>query len=72
LSGALAGQHALITGGGSGIGLACARAFAADGAVVSLMGRNLEKLEAAAAGFPEGSQVQVFAGDVASSGDVER
>ena len=72
MSGALAGQHALITGGGSGIGLACARAFAADGAVVSLMGRNLEKLEAAAAGFPEGSQVQVFAGDVASSGDVER
>ena len=32
-----------ITGGGSGIGLACAKAFAADGANVLIMGRNEEK-----------------------------
>ncbi len=44
----LEGQHALITGGGSGIGLACASAFVADGARVTLVGRTEEKLRAAA------------------------
>ena len=48
LSAPLAGQHALITGGGSGIGLACAQALAADGARVSLLGRNADKLRDAA------------------------
>jgi len=72
LSPALAGQHALVTGGGSGIGLACARAFARDGARVSLMGRTAEKLEAAAAGFDDPERVHVFPGDVASAADVTR
>ena len=43
------GRHALITGGGSGIGAAVARALAAEGARVSLTGRRLEPLEAVAA-----------------------
>lgn len=38
---------ALITGGGSGLGLAMARSFAALGARVALLGRNVERLEAA-------------------------
>lgn len=42
------GRHALITGGGSGIGAAAARALAADGANVSLTGRRREALEAVA------------------------
>src|SRR5215472_9545917 len=38
--GALDGLHALITGGGSGIGATIARALAAEGAAVSLIGRR--------------------------------
>lgn len=72
MSGTLSGRHALITGGGSGIGLACARQLAEDGARVSLMGRNQDKLEAAAAQFADPSRVHTFAGDVASADDVAR
>ncbi|MCH1554949.1 MAG: SDR family NAD(P)-dependent oxidoreductase, partial [Pseudomonadales bacterium] len=36
--GVFSGQNVFVTGGGSGIGLACARAFAADGANVLIMG----------------------------------
>lgn len=42
------GKHALVTGGGSGIGLAIARALVAAGWQVTIVGRNKEKLEAAA------------------------
>ena len=72
MSAPLAGAHALITGGGSGIGLACAQALAADGARVSLMGRNADKLKSAAATFADPARVEVFAGDVADAGDVQR
>lgn len=44
----LEGKVVLVTGGSSGIGLACARTFAAEGARVALAGRTPEKLEAAA------------------------
>jgi NAD(P)-dependent dehydrogenase (short-subunit alcohol dehydrogenase family) len=44
----LTGQVALVTGGGSGIGLACATVLANDGATVVLAGRNEEKLSNAA------------------------
>ena len=45
----LKGKHALITGGGSGIGLAIARALASKGAEVTITGRRREVLEEAAA-----------------------
>ena len=38
------GQHAWITGGGSGIGLATARRFVDAGAKVTIVGRDAEKL----------------------------
>ncbi|MCY4337152.1 MAG: SDR family NAD(P)-dependent oxidoreductase [Litoreibacter sp.] len=41
-------HHALVLGGGSGIGLAAAETFAASGAKVTLNGRNAGKLAAAA------------------------
>jgi|SRR6185437_942010 len=41
----LAGRHALITGGGTGIGAAAAEQLAALGARVTLVGRRLEPLE---------------------------
>jgi NAD(P)-dependent dehydrogenase (short-subunit alcohol dehydrogenase family) len=41
----LNGKHALITGGGTGIGLAIAQALVAEGAQVTITGRRLEVLE---------------------------
>ena len=49
--GALDGRHALITGGGTGIGAAIARAFAGAGASVSIAGRRRAPLEEVAAGL---------------------
>jgi NAD(P)-dependent dehydrogenase (short-subunit alcohol dehydrogenase family) len=51
--GALSGKHALITGGGTGIGAAIARALAAEGAALSLAGRRKGPLDAMAAGLPK-------------------
>jgi NAD(P)-dependent dehydrogenase (short-subunit alcohol dehydrogenase family) len=44
----LSGRHALITGGGTGIGAATARLLAGEGAKVSLLGRRMEPLQAVA------------------------
>jgi NAD(P)-dependent dehydrogenase (short-subunit alcohol dehydrogenase family) len=72
VSDALAGKHMLITGGGTGIGLACARALRADGAGVTIMGRREPKLtESRDALIAEaGPEVRIAAGDVAKEDDV--
>lgn len=44
----LAGRHALITGGGTGIGAATARSLSAAGAKITVTGRRREPLEAIA------------------------
>jgi NAD(P)-dependent dehydrogenase (short-subunit alcohol dehydrogenase family) len=49
---ALAGRHALVTGGGSGIGASVATMLAQAGAAVTIAGRRLEPLQATAAGEP--------------------
>lgn len=45
----LAGRFALVSGGGTGIGLACARALKTAGAHVTILGRRAGPLEAAVA-----------------------
>src|SRR5471030_508612 len=50
-------KTALITGGGSGIGLSAAKALAATGFTVILAGRNIEKLEQAVAQLAQGQAV---------------
>lgn len=44
-----AGRTVLVSGGGSGMGLAMAKAFAQGGAKVAVIGRNLERARAGAA-----------------------
>ncbi len=70
----LTGQLALVTGGGSGIGLACARALAIDGAAVVLAARNAERLASSAADlraeFPD-VDVATVACDVTDEASVE-
>ena len=69
----LENKNVFVTGGGSGIGLACARSFASDGANVLIMGRNEAKLAAAAdeLGAIEGAgRIQILTGDVSVEADV--
>ncbi len=61
---------AVVTGGSSGIGLATARRFIADGARVVITGRNQEALDAAVAKL--GDRARGVRGDVANLGDLDR
>ena len=64
----LQGRHALITGGGTGIGAATARALAAEGVKLSLLGRRIEPLQAVATETGGGA----ITCDVTDRGDIER
>ena len=62
------GRVVLITGAGSGVGLECARVFAAQSAKLLLVGRTADKLEAAVAELLETrAQTAICAGDVTDS-----
>ena len=68
--GKLEGKIAVITGGNSGIGLATAEAFVAEGAHVYITGRRQERLDAAVARI--GRNVIGVQGDVANLADLDR
>ena len=68
--GTLSNKVAVVTGGSSGIGLATARRFIADGAQVVVTGRNLEALDGAVAEL--GDRATGIQGDVANLEDLDR
>ena len=65
----LEGKSAIITGGGSGIGLACTRLFSKEGAKVAIMGRKQDRLEAAAKEV--GGQALAVVGDLTNNNDLD-
>ncbi|WP_326834406.1 SDR family oxidoreductase [Amycolatopsis rhabdoformis] len=70
---ALQGKTAVVTGGTSGIGLATARLFAAEGARVFVTGRRKDVLDAAIEGMAEiGGDVTGVRVDSASPADLDR
>ena len=67
----LAGRVALVSGGGTGIGRATARAICSDGGAVVVMGRRAPKLEAVVTEIREaGGRGTAFVGDVRNEEDV--
>jgi NAD(P)-dependent dehydrogenase (short-subunit alcohol dehydrogenase family) len=74
-SGGLEGLAFLVTGGGTGIGKACAAQLAADGAAVTICGRREANLQAAAkeieAAAGHGGSVQFVVADVTDEASVQ-
>jgi NAD(P)-dependent dehydrogenase (short-subunit alcohol dehydrogenase family) len=68
--GKLDGKIAAITGGNSGIGLASARRFVAEGAHVFITGRRQSELDAAVASI--GGNVTAVRSDISSLDDLDR
>lgn len=75
-SGGLEGYAVIVTGGGTGIGRACAERLAADGAAVTICGRTESKLVDAADRIAKaaghGGSVQYVVADVTNEDDVRR
>ena len=67
---ALAGRHAVVTGGGRGIGAAIAARLAGLGATVTLMGRDAARLTETAAGLPGARTIACDVTDEAAVGRV--
>lgn len=63
---AFVGKTVLVTGGGTGIGRAIARAFLDNGANVAISGRRAQSLETALAGYPQ-DRVLTIQSDIAES-----
>jgi NAD(P)-dependent dehydrogenase (short-subunit alcohol dehydrogenase family) len=70
MSGKLEGKVAVVTGGNSGIGLATAKRFVAEGAYVFVTGRRQPELDAAVREI--GESVMGVRGDVSDLADLDR
>ena len=70
MTNSLQNKTILLTGAGTGIGRACALAFAREGASVALVGRRREKLEAVAKEC--GGSPLVVSADLARKTEIER
>ncbi|AQV94836.1 3-hydroxyacyl-CoA dehydrogenase [Cupriavidus necator] len=72
----LSGRHALVTGGGRGIGAAIAHRLLADGASVTLLGRDAGALQATVQALrevaPAGAVVSFVTADIADADSVAR
>ncbi|KAL2883465.1 hypothetical protein SGCOL_001147 [Colletotrichum sp. CLE4] len=65
------GLIAVVTGGGTGIGLMIAQGLEANGAIVYIIGRRKEALEQAAK-TAKNDNIRTIQGDITSKSDLER
>jgi NAD(P)-dependent dehydrogenase (short-subunit alcohol dehydrogenase family) len=66
----LSGKHAVVTGGGRGIGAAIAAALARAGATLSVLGRDRARLDAQVAALGGADRAQAIEGDVTDEASV--
>ena len=68
----LAGQVAFVTGGATGIGLACAQVLSARGAAVAIFNRNQERAQAAVESLRAAGRVAAaYAADIGEASSVD-
>lgn len=65
-------KHVLVTGASSGIGAAIAQRFAAEGAALTLLGRDRKKLARVAESLATGAPVKIYAADFARQTELSR
>jgi NAD(P)-dependent dehydrogenase (short-subunit alcohol dehydrogenase family) len=72
MTGKVEGKRALIYGGGTGLGLACAEGLLEAGASVFITGRRMDKLVAAQETMTRLGRIGAAAGDFTNEADVAR
>lgn len=70
--GRLSDKVVLVTGGGSGVGLAVAKQLLAEGAKVAIVGRDRDKLARAAGSLAGGERLQMYAADVGDAESIQK